>query len=92
MKIKLKDPISLKKILLVKGYSQREFAETTQISTPYFNQIINGERHPSGKVAKKITDILEVKFDDIFFIEDACQKLSNNERVGEQHESNAGTC
>lgn len=69
MQIVLKDPESLKRILLQKGYSQRSFAAATEISSPYFNQIINGDRSPSGKVAKKIVDVLEMEFDDIFFIE-----------------------
>jgi transcriptional regulator with XRE-family HTH domain len=74
MKIVLKDPDGLKKILLQKGYSQRSFAEATEISSPYFNQIINGDRSPSGKVAKKIVDVLVMDFDDIFFIENACSR------------------
>jgi transcriptional regulator with XRE-family HTH domain len=73
MKIYLNNPNELKKILLQKGYSQRSFAELTEISPPYFNQIINEERFPSGKVAKKIVDQLEMNFEDIFFIDDACK-------------------
>jgi transcriptional regulator with XRE-family HTH domain len=73
MKIHLKNPNELKKILLQKGYSQRSFAESTEISSPYFNQIINEERFPSGKVAKRIVDQLDMNFEDIFFIDDACK-------------------
>lgn len=77
MKIILKDHHELKKLLLQKGYSQRSFAEAIEISPPYFNQIINGERHPSGKVAKKIVDVLKMDFDDIFFINDACKSYQD---------------
>ena len=73
MKISLKDPYEFKKLLMQKGYSQRSFADATEISRPYFNQIINEERFPSGKVAKKIVDQLELSFTEIFFIDDACK-------------------
>lgn len=72
MKITMKDQNEFKKILLKKGYSQRSFAEALEISPPYLNQIVNGERFPSGKIAKKISDQLELNFEDIFFIVDAC--------------------
>lgn len=73
LKIKLKDNQEFKKILLLKGYSQRKLADETNLSNVYINQIINNERNPSGKVAKKILDVLELEFDDIFFIVDACK-------------------
>lgn len=71
MKITLKDTNEFKKILMAKGYSQRSFAESCEISSPYINQIINGEKFPSGKIAKKIVDVLGLEFSDIFFIKDA---------------------
>lgn len=77
MQIILKDPNVLKKALLQKGYSQRSFAEVTEISPPYFNQIVNGERFPSAKLAKKIVDELALEFEDIFFIDDACKSYQN---------------
>ncbi|MBG9548547.1 helix-turn-helix transcriptional regulator [Cytobacillus firmus] len=73
MKIKVKDTEEFKKLLLIKGFSQRTFAEATEISGPHLNLIINGERNPSGKIAKKIADGLEVGFEDIFFIDVACK-------------------
>ena len=79
MKVTLKDSNEFKKLLLQKGYSQRSFAEATEISSPYFNQIINEERFPSGKVAKKIVDVLELNFDDIFFIDDACKSYQGKQ-------------
>lgn len=73
MKINLKNPAEFKKTLLEKGYSQRSFADAIDVSPPHFNLIINEERHPSGKIAKKIVDQLHLKFSDIFFIDDACK-------------------
>lgn len=69
MNIKLKDIQAFNKMLIVSGYSQRSFAQKISISGPYMNQIANGERCPSPKVAKKICDGLNVGFDDIFFIQ-----------------------
>ncbi|USK66270.1 helix-turn-helix transcriptional regulator [Peribacillus frigoritolerans] len=77
MKIYLKDPKEFRKVLLLKGHSQRTFAELVEITPPYLNQIVNGERFPSGKVAKKIVDVLEMEFEDIFFINDACKSYQN---------------
>lgn len=70
MKIKLKDVFQFKRLLLLKGLSQRGFGRSAGISEPYANQIANGVRNPGPKIAKKITELLEVKFEDIFFIED----------------------
>lgn len=77
VKIYLKDPKEFRKVLLLKGHSQRTFAELVEITPPYLNQIVNGERFPSGKVAKKIVDVLEMEFEDIFFINDACKSYQN---------------
>lgn len=73
MKIKLKDPNEFKKLLLVSGYSQTELAKAIEITPPYINQIVNEERFPSAKIAKKISFQLGVNFADIFFIDDACK-------------------
>ncbi len=77
MKVNLKDPYTFKKILIIKGYSQRKLAKAIDLSTPYLNQIVNGERNPSAEVAKKIVDKLEMKFEDIFFIDDACKSYQD---------------
>lgn len=73
MKIHLRNPNEFREILLVNGYSQRSLAERIEVSSPYLNQIINEERYPSPKVAKKITEELGIKFEDIFFIDIACK-------------------
>lgn len=68
MSVKLKDKKKLKHLLIINGFSQRGFASEIKISGPYLNQIANGTRDPSPKVAKKICDGLAVKFEDIFFV------------------------
>lgn len=77
MKIKLKNSNEFKKILLINGYSQAGLAKEIEITAPYLNLIVNEERFPSAKIAKKITHQLGLNFDDIFFIEDACKSYQN---------------
>lgn len=69
MKIKIKDIASFKRKLIVSGYSQRSFGRALGISEPYANQIANGTRNPGPEIAKNISKLLKVDFDDIFFIE-----------------------
>ncbi|MBU8572167.1 helix-turn-helix transcriptional regulator [Bacillus subtilis] len=53
MQIALKDKSEFKRLIAIKGYSQRGLSRTIGVSEPYVNQIANGERHPSPQVAKK---------------------------------------
>jgi len=71
MKIFVKNKNQLKEKILVKGFSQRSLAREAGIAESYINQIINGCRNPSGKVAHKICEALETDFYDIFFIDNA---------------------
>lgn len=66
MRIVLKDKNEFKYLIIIKGYSQRGFSRMIGLSEPYINQITNGERNPSPQTAKKITELLEIKFEDIF--------------------------
>lgn len=77
MKIVVLDIALLKELVLKKGYSQRSFGRAINISEPYANQIVNGTRNPGPEIAKKMIDLLEVKFDDIFFIQNACKSGQN---------------
>jgi DNA-binding XRE family transcriptional regulator len=70
MKVNLKNPNEFRKTLIKKGYSQSKLAKSINLSSPYVNQIVNGERFPSGEVANRIAEHLGLKFDDIFFIDD----------------------
>jgi DNA-binding XRE family transcriptional regulator len=73
MKIKLKDPNEFKKLLLITGHSQTDLGKAIEVTPTYINQIVNEERFPSAKMAKKISFQLGVNFADIFFIDDACK-------------------
>ncbi|MGF9821430.1 helix-turn-helix domain-containing protein [Brevibacillus agri] len=69
MKIRLKDPERFGELLIRKGHSKRSFAEASGIGQVTALQIANGDRNPSPRIAKRITDALEVEFDEIFVIE-----------------------
>ncbi|MNT63065.1 Helix-turn-helix domain protein [compost metagenome] len=77
MKIEFKDPKAFQRVLMSKGYSQRGFASYADISGPYMSQIIKGKRNPSPNMAKKICDTLDLKFDDIFFIDNGYKSKQN---------------
>lgn len=73
MKIKLKSVDEFKRLLLTNGFTQRGFGRKIGISEPYANQIANGTRNPGPQIAKRTVELLQVDFDDIFFIDDACK-------------------
>lgn len=68
LKIQLKDKVAFQELLLKRGFSQRGFGRAVGISEPYANQIANGDRNPGPQVAKRICEVLDAQFDDIFFI------------------------
>ncbi|MCL6443432.1 MAG: helix-turn-helix domain-containing protein [Alicyclobacillus sp.] len=79
MKIVLKDANAFKRLLLVKGYTQRGLGRAIGIAEAYATQISSGTRNPGPEIARKIVDLLQVEFDDIFFIDDACKSNQAND-------------
>ena len=73
MRVVIQRPEEVKKAIIVNGHSLRTFAKTIGISSGYLSQILRGDRNPSGKVAKTISDELGFVFEDYFFVEDACK-------------------
>lgn len=73
MKIKLKDVDKFKTLLMTNGFTQRSYGRAIGISEPYAHQIANGTRNPGPKIAKDTADLLDVDFEDIFFIDNACK-------------------
>lgn len=69
MKISLRDSTQFRKILMEKGYSQRQFSKEIGTSEAYLNQIIAMKKHPSPDVAKKITNKIQLEFYDLFIID-----------------------
>lgn len=68
MKIKVKELDLFNEMLIRKGYSKTDFAKAIQLSQPMTIQITNGDRHPSPKTARRIVDVLQCEWDDIFEI------------------------
>jgi DNA-binding XRE family transcriptional regulator len=77
MRIKLKDTISFEETLVRKGLSKRGLAEAAGIGQVTALQICNGDRAPSPRIAKRITDALECSFDDIWVIEHSNKVATN---------------
>jgi transcriptional regulator with XRE-family HTH domain len=73
MHIRLKDRSSFEKMLMINGHSKRSFAKEAGVSNPFLIQVVSGKRYASPRSAKKIADALNVPFEEIFFIEDACK-------------------
>lgn len=57
----------LKKTRLKKGYSTKIMAEKLNISTAFYNQIENERRKLSYKMAVNISNVFEMKPDDLFY-------------------------
>jgi len=53
---------------LEKDLTQLELAERVDVSNRTISEIERGNRHPSGKLAKKIADVLEI--DMVMFFEE----------------------
>jgi DNA-binding XRE family transcriptional regulator len=68
MKIQIKDEQALKKLLIRNGFSKTDLAKTVGVSNHHVGFILNGSRNPSPSIAKKIVNILECDFDEIFEI------------------------
>ncbi|WP_409341046.1 helix-turn-helix transcriptional regulator [Paenibacillus sp. MBLB4367] len=71
MKVKVKDANRLNELIIRKGFTKTDFSKEIGMSQPMTIQIVNGDRSPSPKTAKRMTEVLEVEFDDIFVIERA---------------------
>lgn len=59
----------LNELLMRKGLTRKAFAEVAQIGLATATQICNGNRKPSPPTAKKISNALDVEFDEIFYIQ-----------------------
>ena len=51
--------IWLRELRINAGYTQKDIATQAEITQQFYNYIENGVRHPSVKVAKKISSVLE---------------------------------
>lgn len=70
MKIRLKDVGAFNRLLLRKGYTKIAFSKEIGMAQSYVVLLSNGKRHMSPKTAKKILEVLEEDFDELFIIEE----------------------
>ncbi|MDK9866958.1 helix-turn-helix transcriptional regulator [Staphylococcus sp. FSL W8-1207] len=59
----------LKKVMFLKGYNLSQLAIETDVSLSYMSLIMNGKRNPSAKLAKKISNVLDVEIKELFEFE-----------------------
>lgn len=70
MRIGLRDVKAFKLIMAKKGYSMRSLGKKVKLSSGFIAMICGGQRGMSAFSAKKIAEVLDVPFDDLFFVED----------------------
>jgi transcriptional regulator with XRE-family HTH domain len=68
MKIYISNPLFLQLTLLQNGFNQISFSKEIGITASYLNLLIHGKRNPSPQLAKKISELLNVKFNDLFTV------------------------
>lgn len=67
----------LRVLMMRKGLTKRLLAKSAGIGHTTTIQVCNGTRNPSPPIAKKIIDVLEVEFDEIFTIESVGRECAN---------------
>ena len=68
MKIIVKDPTRLNELIMIKGFYKTEFGKEIGLSGPMTTQITNGDRSPSQRTAKRICEVLECEWSELFEI------------------------
>lgn len=60
---------SVKKAMFLKGYNLSDLSNETGVGVSYLSQIINGKKIPSPKLAKKMSEVLQVSVNELFIFE-----------------------
>lgn len=68
MKIKVKSTERLNELIIMKGFSKTDFGKEINLSNPMTVQVTNGDRHPSPRTAKRICEVLECEWSELFEI------------------------
>lgn len=68
MKIKVKNIEQLNKLIIMKGFSKTQFGKEIGLSQPMIVQITNGDRNPSPRTAKRVCDVLDCEWSELFEI------------------------
>lgn len=58
-----------KKAMFIKGFNLSDLSKETGVGISYLSQIINGKKIPSPKLAKKISDSLNIEIEELFNFE-----------------------
>lgn len=58
-----------KRAMFIKGFNLSDLAKETGVGISYLSQIINGKKIPSPKLAKKISDSLNIDIKELFTFE-----------------------
>lgn len=74
--IVVKNPKKLKEILTSENNTITSRAKELGYSKAYLSSIVTGIRNPNEKIAIKICELTETKFDDIFFIRTVHKKIT----------------
>ncbi|MGN4930269.1 helix-turn-helix domain-containing protein [Bacillus cereus group sp. MYBK14-1] len=81
IEIKLKDEITTRLLIAKTGKSLRSFSKENGFSHAYLSQILKGDRNPSPVVATKISNGLNLKIEDIFFIKVVGDSKQNRREI-----------
>lgn len=68
MKIRIKDADLLNELIIMHGFNKTEFGKELGMSQPAVTQIINGDRNPSPRTAKRICEVLDCEWSELFEI------------------------
>lgn len=68
MKIQIKDVTRFNELIIMKGFTKTAFGKEINLSNPMTVQITNGDRSPSPKTAKRIAEVLECEWTELFEI------------------------
>lgn len=68
MKIRVRDVERLNELIIMKGFNKTEFGREIGLSNPFTVQITNGDRLPSPRTAKRICEVLECEWEELFEI------------------------
>lgn len=66
--IKVKDLSKFNEVIIIKGFNKVAFGKEIGLSNPTTVQITNGDRSPSPKTARRICEVLECEWSELFEI------------------------
>ncbi|WP_160045715.1 helix-turn-helix transcriptional regulator [Paenibacillus sp. USDA918EY] len=75
IKVKVKDLERLNELIIMKGFSKTALGKEIELSQPMTVQVTNGDRNPSPKTAKRICEVLECEWSELFEIVKSPQRV-----------------